>query len=340
MEVTRGVALGLSGDGARVDHAPPLRFSSLAGPLERRPEMPRAPFTPLLHGFKFPNQFINHVVKVPVLGIDVQTAGRCGGMAFASLDYWHHRLAVPDAAALPDDGSLVGDYVYWRRIDSMVANGFKFFHFMRTPDHPTWINGIGVARATREEEYPRIKASIDAGRPCVLGLSQARDLFSLGGDHQVVAFGYEDGTPYSRVFMYDNNYPLTEQTLTFKSAYDPSEREVQHSDGTVWRSFFVEAYAPRVPAYLADGRLVADRSDPNVYVECGGGRFHIPSADEFNANQYSWNAILRAQDGSMAHLSLWPANGTVVQERTHSEIYVVYGGKAFQVPSLDALAAL
>jgi len=302
--------------------------------------MPRAPFTPLLHGFKFSNGFINHVVKVPILGIDVTTAGRCGGMAYASLDYWHHRLAVPDDDDLPKDGSLVGDYIYWRLIESMFANGFKFFHFMRTPDHPTWINGIGVARATREEEYPRIKASIDAGRPCVVGLSQARDISSIGGDHQVVAIGYEDGTPYSKVILYDNNHPGTEQTLTFKSAYDPSEREVRHSNGSVWRSFFMEAYEPRVPYYLVDGRLVSDRSDPNIYVEHGGGRFHIPSADEFNANGYKWNAILRAQDGSMAHLPRWPANGTLVRERTHTELYVVYGGKAFQAPSLDVLTAL
>jgi len=302
--------------------------------------MPRAPFTLPLHGFKFDNNFVNHVVSVPALRIDLTTGGRCGGMAFASLDYWYNRLAVPDADDLPKDGSLVGDYIYWRLIDSIFANAFKFFHFMRTPDHPTWINGMGVARATREEEYPKIKASIDAGRPCAIGLSRARDVFSLGRDHQVVAIGYEDGTPYSKVFLYDNNHWKVEQTLTFKSAYDPSECEVNHSNGSVWRSFFLEAYAPQVPNYLAEGRLVSDRSHPKIYVEHGGGRFFIPSPDEFNANGYDWNSVLGAQDGSMAHLSTWPANGTLVRERTHPEIYVVHGGKAFLIPSSDVFNAL
>ena len=81
-------------------------------------------------------------------------------------------------------------------IDSMVANGAKFFRFMQTPDHPTIVWGIGVARATREEEYPRIKARIDQGFPCAIGLSQARDIGGLGNDHQVVAYGYDEANLY------------------------------------------------------------------------------------------------------------------------------------------------
>src|SRR6266540_556209 len=41
------------------------------------------------------------------------------------------------------------------------ANHVVNIQFMQTPDHPTWFWGIGVARATREEEFPRIKARID-----------------------------------------------------------------------------------------------------------------------------------------------------------------------------------
>ena len=123
--------------------------------------MPRTPFNPRQHGFKFDNSFINNFIRIPFLGTDIQTRGRCGGMTFSALDYWHNHLAIPENGALPADGTLLGDDIYNRLVDSMFANGFKFFHFMRTPDHPTVVNGIGVARATREEEFPRLRQMIE-----------------------------------------------------------------------------------------------------------------------------------------------------------------------------------
>jgi hypothetical protein len=300
----------------------------------------RTAFNPHEHGFEFSNSFTNHVVKVPALGIDMTTRGRCGGMASAALDYWHNGLAIPDDASLPADGSLVGDYIYNRLIDSMVANGWKFFHFMRTPDHPTWLNGIGVARATREEEFPRVKAVLDSGKPCLLGLSQARSLGELGSDHQVVAYGYEADERYSYVLVYDNNYPGTEVRLRFTTDYDPSEREVVASTGQVWRGFFAEAYSPVVPAFLADGKLLSERSADAIYVVRGGGRFHIASPEEFEAGGFSWSEVAETQDGSLTHVALYPANRTLVRERSSDPVYVVYGGTKFWIPSPEVLTSL
>jgi hypothetical protein len=301
----------------------------------------RLPFNPAEHGFVFSNSFTNHLLTIPALGIDFTTQGRCGGMAYAALDYWHNGLAVPDSAALPADGSLLGDYISARLVDSILANAWKFIHFMRTPDHPTWLNGIGVARATREEEYPRLKTVLDTGSPCVLGLTQARDLAGLGHDHQVVAYGYEDGARYSRVFIYDNNHPNQEVVLEFTTTYDPSEREIRESSGeSPWRGFVVEGYAPQVPSFLADGRLLSDRSDPAIHVIRGGGRFHIPSPAEFDANGFDWHAVVEAQDGSMEHVATRPGNGTVVRERSQAAVYLVRGGRAFLVPDAAVFDAL
>jgi hypothetical protein len=107
----------------------------------------RVAFDPTRDGFAFTNGFVNHVkiLDIPI----AETRGRCGGMAFAALDYWHNRLPVPDTDALPPDGNPVADYLYDRLTTSILHNWPMFFHFMRTPDQPTWINGIGVARATR-----------------------------------------------------------------------------------------------------------------------------------------------------------------------------------------------
>jgi hypothetical protein len=291
-------------------------------------------------GFKFANSFTNHVITVPALGIDMTTQGRCGGMASAALDYWYNGLASPDDGSLPADGSVLGDYIYARLIDSMIANAWKFLHFMRTPDHPTWVNGIGVARATREEEFPRVKAILDSGRPCLLGLSQARSISELGNDHQVVAYGYESDDRYSYVITYDNNNPGDEVRLRFTTNYDPGEREVVGTNGKVWRGFFAEPFSPVVPWFLADGKLLSERSDPAIFVVRGGGRFHIPSPAEFDANGFNWSQVVETQDGSLTHIARYPANGTLIRERSSPGVYVSYGGKPFGIPSPEVFTSL
>lgn len=301
--------------------------------------MPRAPFAPIEDGFAFANRFANHVVNIPALGVNITTFGRCGGMAYASLDNWTNHLATPTDTSLPADGSLLGDYIYGRLLDSMMSNGAKFFYFMHTPDHPTLFWGIGVARATREVEFPRIKARIDQGFPCALGLTQSRDIGSMGNDHQVVAYGYEDGIPNSKLFIYDNNSPGQETVLEWKSAYDPGDREVRMG-GQNWRGFFMEAYAPQVPAFLQSGRLLSDKSDPAISVIQGGGRFWIPSPTEFDAGGYHWGEVVEAQDGSMKHVATFPGDSTLIKERSHAEVYVVFGGHAFHIPSPEAFDAL
>jgi hypothetical protein len=302
--------------------------------------MIRTSFNPIQHGFKFPNSFVNNVITVPSLGIDVDTRGRCGGMAFASLDYWHHQLAVPEEPSLPTDGTLVGTYLYDRLMESIFANAFKYFHFMRTPDHPTWVNGIGVARATREEEFPKLKQMIDQSQPCILGLANATNIGEFGNNHQVVAYGYEVGDQNSTVLIYDNNYPGEEIRLTFTTAYDPGDRPVHHSRGQDWRGFFVESFAPQIPPYLASGSLLSEFSQAEIYVVRGGGRFWINSPEEFDGNGFSWSAVRETVDGSMNHVSTYPANGTLVRERSADPIYVVYGGAPFLIPSGEVFEAM
>jgi hypothetical protein len=299
----------------------------------------RLPFNAVEHGFAFSNSFTNHVVTIPALGIDITTSGRCGGMAFAALDYWHHGLAVPDAAGLPADGSLLGDYIYARLLDSMLANGWRFLRFMGTPDAPGLL-GSGVARMTREQEYPKLMRALDGGSPCVLGLSQARDIEGLGNDHQVVAYGYEDGAGSSRVFIYDNNDPRRERVLEFTSTYDPDDSQVRGWNQEIWRGFFVEDYDSQVPGFLAGGRLLSERSKPAMYVIHRGGRFLIPTAAEFDANGFERHAVLEVQDGSLEHVATRPGNGTLLRERTADPVFLVRGGRAFDVSDPEVFDAL
>ncbi|MER7072502.1 hypothetical protein [Terrabacter sp. NPDC000476] len=300
----------------------------------------RIRFTPAEHGFPFANSFTNHVLTIPGLGIDLTTAGRCGGMAAAAMDYWYAGLAMPTDPSLPQDGSLVADYVYSRLMDTFVDNGLTYVHYATSLDHPTWLRGKGVARMTREDELPKLTSRLESGQPVLLGLNQARSVTDLGNDHQVVAYGYEQDARYTYVLVYDNNDPGVEVRLRLTTVDDPGERDIVGSNGQVWRGLFVEAYTRKMPGYLTDGLAIHDSTDPRIHVVRGGGAFWIPSPAEFDAGGFHWDGVLAAKPGSLCHVARHPANGTLVRERGTDPVHVVYGGKAFWIPSPEVFEAL
>ena len=186
--------------------------------------MPRTGFDPRAHGFHFANDFVDKVVTVPGYG-EVATDGRSGGMAFAALDYWFAGLPVPSHRpddfpdrAVPEDGTRLADFIHKRLFDSYATwSARQFLTWALAEDQPTW-SSPGVARLT-SQELPRVRRSIDAGRPVVLGLVGARALEEVGRNRQVVAYGYDDdgagpgGGPPIRLFVYDSHHPDTEIVL-------------------------------------------------------------------------------------------------------------------------------
>jgi hypothetical protein len=215
--------------------------------------MPKTAFNSVEHGFRFANAFANSVVNIPSLGINIKTYGRCGGMAFAALDHWYNRLPIPQTSSLPVDGTPLSTYISKRLDASLILNGPRNVAVAIAPDMPDLINK-GVAKAMREEEFPNLKLLIDQGKPWPIALLRARNIAELTGGsnigHQVVAYGYEVGSPDSKVLIYDNNHPNQEHTLTFSTDYDASKLEVRHSDGETWRCFFIESYTSAFPSFL------------------------------------------------------------------------------------------
>jgi hypothetical protein len=215
--------------------------------------MSKTAFNPIQHGFKFGNTFANKVIVIPQVGINFTTLGRCGGMAFAALDYWYNRLPIPQDSSLPVDGTPLSTYISKRLDVSLILNGPRNVAITIAPDMPDVINK-GVAKAMREDEFPNLKQLIDQGKPWPIALVRARNVSELTGGpnigHQVVAYDYEVGSPDSKVLIYDNNYPNEEHTLTFSTVYDPSKLEVRHSNGETWRCFFLESYESTLPFIL------------------------------------------------------------------------------------------
>jgi hypothetical protein len=248
--------------------------------------VPRTGFDPRAHGFHFANDFVDKVVTVPGYG-EVATAGRSGGMAFAALDYWFAGLPVPSHRpedfpdrAVPSDGSRLADFIHKRLFDSYATwSARQFLTWALAEDHPTW-SSPGVARLTAEE-LPRVRRSIDAGRPVVLGLVAARSLDEVGRNRQVVAYGYDEdgagpgGSP-TRLFVYDSHRPDTEVVL----APDPDGRWAATTGGEPWRGLFLQDYASERPPYIDLG--AAKGIWVNSWTPTLGGNF----VAQFTARNY------------------------------------------------------
>jgi hypothetical protein len=167
--------------------------------------MPFTSFDPRTHGFHFPNAFENHV-----LGDLITTRGRCGGMAFAAYDYFLAKLPIPThrpgdfgpGQAVPPDGSELADYIFKRLIDGFVANAGHWLNVALNPS-------FDVVQSTKREILD-ILGTIDLGQPVPLGLIATRDLFKIGSNHQVLAYGYELSDDRSSVILAEFfNYKYT-----------------------------------------------------------------------------------------------------------------------------------
>jgi hypothetical protein len=95
---------------------------------------------------------------------------------------------------------------------ALVRLQVKSLEWMRTP-LGFWVMGAfgldRIARRSREREWPRIRATIDAGRLAQVGLVRHRGLnpFNLTKSHQVVAYGYTIDRETIWLRLYDPNWP-------------------------------------------------------------------------------------------------------------------------------------
>ncbi len=202
--------------------------------------MPFTTFHPAHHGFRFSNKFVNNVGIGP---IDLKTKGRCGGMVYAALDFFHAQARVPLRVDLPPDGDPIADYIMARQVTSMVDMGPMFlakFAQQVAPDID--IGPIDLGPGLSAEELFRTGIdyidgaanAIDGGRPIALGLITLD--FDPAGNHQVLAIGYEPHADRAqrRVHVYDPNHPGVITTLTPDV---PGSRFIDNF-GKSWRTLF------------------------------------------------------------------------------------------------------
>lgn len=211
--------------------------------------MVKTDFTPLKHGFHFKNDFVDHILTTPFGKIE--TRGRCGGMAFASLDYYYAKMLIPTYEGkdfpnkmYPPDGSALGDYIYKRSLHSLLTlSSYKFLLWTTIKDS----RFFNILQKTKSVEFLKLKKSIDQGKPVVLGLIGSSKIAEITKNHQVVAYGYDESSEGEiKVFIYGSNSPGKEVILE-STLGTPC---LKGSNGTFWRGFFVQNYRSKRPVCI------------------------------------------------------------------------------------------
>lgn len=202
-------------------------------------------FLPSTSGFAFANAFphvpvrrigIPGVVSVP---IGDASNGLCGGMAFAARDYFEAGRPPPTDATPPSRGELF-DYLVDRLFDSFdLPLGPATYLQLMSPllsDGETVWSRLGVTphgRAWRmiRQEWPAIRAEIDAGHPAALGLVRVKstDPFELKRNHQVLAYGYDLVRTALTLHLYDPNRPRDDHVTLSLSLANPWAETNVHS---------------------------------------------------------------------------------------------------------------
>ena len=175
-------------------------------------------FLPSTAGLHFVNYYPHEptlTVTLPlgrVLPIGDAANGLCGGMVFTVIDYFQSRQPIPADTSPPDSGTPLYQFIVKRLFDSFnLPLGITRYLTLMEPAFPDVGLGFGLpgrASVMLHDEWPRIKASLDAGQLVPLGLVKVKSaqVEDLGKNHQVLAYGYDlDGTNLT-IHLYDPNY--------------------------------------------------------------------------------------------------------------------------------------
>ncbi|HEV7205060.1 MAG TPA: NBR1-Ig-like domain-containing protein [Jatrophihabitans sp.] len=226
-------------------------------------------FRASVNGLHFTNAWPSEpdiIIDVSPLGkvpIGDASNGLCGGMVYTVIDVFSAALPpIPDTTN-PAQGTPLFNYLVSRLFASFDIPGgvLKYYDWMNTPDHDTgmWMFvRRGVAWHTIMEEWPRVKADIDAGVLSPLGLVTVytTDPSMMGHNHQVLAYAYDvDDSNVLTLHLYDPNTSPTgadDVRLSLDLSNPTHTSPITHNvniSGSI-RGFFRTTYAFSNPAAL------------------------------------------------------------------------------------------
>lgn len=222
-------------------------------------------FLPSSDGFAFTNTWPSvPAVSIPTpfgtIGIGNSARGLCGGMAFAVLDYWNASLTPP--ARQPAPGSPLYRFIVRRLVDSwhIPAGVAQYYQWMNLPNADadisvlgrTFVTQRGLSWRTVAQQWPQVQASIDSGKPAVLGLVTVASAnpANLIHNHQVVAYSYQLAGRQVTVSVYDPNSGQNDGVYIAFDTADPSAGTTFTHNLNISlpvRGFFQVGYSPVSP---------------------------------------------------------------------------------------------
>lgn len=284
-------------------------------------------FVPKTDGLQFVNRFTNTIAD---LGIDtITSSGLCGGMVYTALDYFTKGKTPPKQDYVPGAGTALRNYIYSRQEHSIFDNIEKWVEL--------GVNPFGARNdeffrwsIEKNNRVAQIRSAIDAGKPVPLGLKDGGG----GGDHQVLAIGYELGPydsgsgsyPQLKLAVYDPNYPG--ETRTFQADANARRWYDKSAPNRKWVSFFVDQkYSAKTPPAanpIKKGLLLTFRTGGD---DLRGGNDNINIRLKFkDGSTTSFNNVnngQRWQDHSLESVALSVSNPADV---TEVRVSTTFGG--------------
>lgn len=178
-------------------------------------------FLPSRSGLRFANRFADApALRLPLgplgaLPIGNAGDGLCGGMCRYVIGRWMAGQPVPGDPTAPAPGTALFRAIVREQVRSLqgLRTPLRFYSLQAfRPERPDPLFRL-IGRRTRTHEtvkgWRTIRASIDAGRPAMVGLVRVlgTDPRLLPRQHQVVAYAYELEGDRLRLWIYDPNHP-------------------------------------------------------------------------------------------------------------------------------------
>jgi hypothetical protein len=296
-------------------------------PAQAQPQVRVGLFRPSTHGLHFVNSFdsMPHIV-IPFptgpLAIGDAANGMCGGMVYAVRDYFEAGLPIPSQTTAPGSNSFLYTYLTIRLYDSfdIPVGPIRYLNLMSPGMYDGGVTHPGRFYFMVTEEWPLVKANLDAGILSPLGLIRVitPDMLEMGKNHQALAYGYTSSGTVVRIYLYDPNHPDDDNVVLQFDAADPySPSDVTYTSSTVSQpseqtfSFFRTNYRFVSPI----GGVHVDRSSPCLFPDgapnCGalpGGPFHTVKD---GANFANPGVLLMIKAGS------YPETGNYTKSSTY-----------------------
>lgn len=309
-----------------------------------------AGYLPSRHGFMFDNNHWPdvHITSIPMpdpfgpILIGNASWGLCGGMSFASRDYFEAGLNAPRLPQRPTgEGDPLFDYIVRRLAQSLNLDDVATFVRIADPLYPDTddILGNGCNWVMARVAWPEIRRVIDSGLPCPIGLVTGHlpDFTHLG--HQVCVYAYQLQGQQLTLWVYDPNTPKNDN-ITIRldiSRTDKRLIDVTSNVGLKHRinCFFVQHYANRDPLVLPTrraeyGMAAAARDPDQLDLFWTGSKNEIWSTWWRDAPGMSWSDHGRFRVAPVNSALAGSPVASLARARGHLDVFWIGSDRAIQ----------